>query len=172
MGALLFQVGNIDSTFSCKFNDAQLKYMVTRQELLATAKACKHFEQISCGCKIRIHTHHQKLMHIHMMHANLQEQQTCIFLNTEFVPSFVHITGRENIGADSLSQLLMLDQVPAETTHQLFAISNLTGILTMISCWICIKSNAPKQRIKIYPNMLTKLSAIVTLLRTSTSMAM
>ena len=125
MGALLVQVGNIVSTFSCKFNDAQLKYMVTRQELLATAKACKHFEQISCGCKIRIHTHHQKLMHIHMMHANLQEQQTCIFLNTEFVPTFVYITGRENTRADSLSQLLMLDQVRAETTHQLFAISNL-----------------------------------------------
>ena len=61
MGALLVQDGNVVSTFSRKFNDAQLKYTVTGQELLAASEACKHFAQIIRGCEIRIHTDHQML---------------------------------------------------------------------------------------------------------------
>jgi hypothetical protein len=71
MGALLVQDGNVVSTFSCKFNNVQLKYTVTGQELLAAVEACKHSEQMIHGCKIRIHTNHQNLMHSNTMHANL-----------------------------------------------------------------------------------------------------
>ena len=46
MGAVLAQDGKIVSTFSRKFNEAQLKYTVTGQELLAAVEACKHFDQI------------------------------------------------------------------------------------------------------------------------------
>jgi hypothetical protein len=54
MGAVLAQDGKIISTFSCKFNNAKLKYTVTGQELLVAVKACKHFEQIIWRCEIRI----------------------------------------------------------------------------------------------------------------------
>ena len=47
MGALLMQDGNVVSTFSCKFNEVQLKYTITGQELIAAVEACKHFAQES-----------------------------------------------------------------------------------------------------------------------------
>ncbi len=125
MGALLIQDGKVISTFSRKFNDAQLKYTVTGQELLVAAEACKHFGQIIRGCEIRIHTDHQNLTHNDTMHANLREQRTRIFLDAEFAPTFVHIAGKENTGADGLSRLPMLEHAPAGTTDYLFAISNL-----------------------------------------------
>ena len=71
MGALLIQDGNVVSTFSRKVTEAQLKYTVTGQELLAAAEACKHFAQIIRRCEIRIHTDHQNLTHHNTVHANL-----------------------------------------------------------------------------------------------------
>ncbi len=125
MGAILVQDGKVISTFSRKFNDAQLKNTVTGQELLAASEACKHFGQMIRGCEIGIHTDHQNLTHNDTVHVNLGEQRTRIFLEQEFAPTFVHIAGADNTGADGLSRLPMLDQVPAETTQHLFAISNL-----------------------------------------------
>jgi hypothetical protein len=58
IGAMLMQDGKIVSTFSRKLNEAQLKYTVTGQELLACVEACKHFDQIIRGCKINIYTDH------------------------------------------------------------------------------------------------------------------
>jgi hypothetical protein len=75
MGVVLAQDGKIISTFSRKFNDAQLKYTVTGQELLAVVEACKHFEQIIRGCKIRIHMDHQNLTHDETVHVNLRQQR-------------------------------------------------------------------------------------------------
>ena len=50
MGALLVQeIDNIEqviSTFSRKFNEAQLKYTVGKQELLAAHEACRFFHDI------------------------------------------------------------------------------------------------------------------------------
>jgi hypothetical protein len=60
MGAILCQDGKVISTFSRKFNNAQLKYTITGQELLACMEACKHFAQIIHGCEVRIHTDHKK----------------------------------------------------------------------------------------------------------------
>ncbi len=71
MGAVLVQDKKIVSTFSRKLNDAQLKYTVTGQELLAAVEACKHFAQIIQGCEIRIHTDHQNLTHDDTHHTNL-----------------------------------------------------------------------------------------------------
>ena len=126
MGALLVQDGKVISTFSRKFNDAQLKYTVTGQELLAAAEACKHFAQMIHGCEVRIHTDHQNLTHQDTVHVNLREQRTRIFLDSEFGATFVHIAGEKNTGADGLSRLPMFDDVPADTAeHHLFAINNL-----------------------------------------------
>jgi hypothetical protein len=125
MGALLMQDGNVVSTFSRKFNDAQLKYTVTGQELLAASEACKHFAPIIRGCEIRIHTDHQNLTYDDTVHVNLREQRTRIFLDEEFAPTFVHIKGTDNTGADGLSRLLMADEVPTTAKEHLFAISNL-----------------------------------------------
>jgi hypothetical protein len=110
MGAVLEQDGKIVSTFSRKLNNAQKKYTVTGQELLADVEACKHFGQIIRGCEIRIHTDHQNLMHDDTRHANLWEQRARIFLDAEFAPTFVHIKGTDNTAADGLSRLPMADE--------------------------------------------------------------
>ncbi|KAL7488465.1 hypothetical protein ACHAW6_014046 [Cyclotella cf. meneghiniana] len=58
MGAILTQEINgteqVISTFSRKFNDAQLKYTVGEQELLAAHEACRFFHDIIFGCDILI----------------------------------------------------------------------------------------------------------------------
>jgi hypothetical protein len=86
MGAVIAQDGKIVSTFSRKFNEAQLKYTVTRQELFAAVEACKHFDQIIRGCEIRILK----------ISVNLREQRARIFLDSEYAPEFVHIAGEDN----------------------------------------------------------------------------
>ncbi len=104
MGAFLVQDGHIISTFLRKFNEAQLKYTVTGQELLAAYEVCKHFDQIICGCEVRIHTNHQNLMHDGTVHVNLREQRTRILLDSEWGAMFVHIKGTDNTAADGLSR--------------------------------------------------------------------
>jgi hypothetical protein len=61
MGPVLVQDGKVISIFSRKFNNAQLNYTVTDQELLAVLEACKHFKQIIHGCNITVHTDHKNL---------------------------------------------------------------------------------------------------------------
>ncbi len=125
MGARSTQDGKIVSTFSCKFNVAQLKYTVTGQELLAAVKACKHFDQISIwGCKIWIHTYHKNLTHDSTVHVNLRDQRAWIVLDSDYVPEFVHIAGEDNTAADSPSRLEMVDNETTEIAKDIFAILN------------------------------------------------
>jgi len=122
---ILMQDGKIGSTFSRKLNEAQLKYTITGQELLACVEACKHFEQIIQGCEIRIHTDHQNLMYEQTQHANLGEQRATNFLDAEYQPKFIHVRGTDNTGADSLSRLPMMDDVPQASMHSLMSLNNL-----------------------------------------------
>lgn len=110
-----------------KFNDAQLKYTVTGQELLVAYEACQQFDQIIRGCKIRIHTDHQNLTHDGTVHVNLREQRTQILLDVEYGAPFVHIKGVDNTAADGLSHLEMTEGEPTEM-HDLFAISMLNNL--------------------------------------------
>ncbi len=64
MGAVLVQEDkpvSIYSTFSRKFDEAQLKYTVTEQELLTILESCKHFKNIIHGCNVTVHTDHKNL---------------------------------------------------------------------------------------------------------------
>jgi hypothetical protein len=106
-------------------NNAQLRYTVTEQELLAVVEACKHFGQIICGYQIRNHTSHQNLNHNNTRHINLREQGAQIFPDSEFTPTFFHINGEDNTGADGLSWLPMVDKTPLKIANSIFAISSL-----------------------------------------------
>ncbi len=125
MRAILCQDDKAVSTFSRKFNNAQLKYTATGQELLACVEACKHFAQIIRGCEVRIHTDHKNLTHNDTQHVNLREQRARIFLDAEFAPTFHHISGVDNTGADGLSRLPMAEETPIHVAQTLFAISTL-----------------------------------------------
>ena len=65
MGAMLVQevdgIEQVISIFSRKFNDAQLKYTVSKQELLAAHEACRFFHNIIYGCDILIRCDHKNI---------------------------------------------------------------------------------------------------------------
>ena len=65
MGAMLAQTVNwteeVISVFSQKFNDAQLKYTIKEQELLAAFKACRFFYDIIYGCEVIICCDHMNI---------------------------------------------------------------------------------------------------------------
>ena len=119
------QYGKVVSTFSRKLNEAQLKYTVTGQKHLACVEACKHFNQIIQGCEINIYTDHQNLTHKQTQHANLLKQRAQIFLDAEYQPKFIHVKGTDNTGADGLSRLPMMDNVPQASMQSLMSLNNL-----------------------------------------------
>jgi hypothetical protein len=47
-------IEQIISIFSCNFNEAQFKYTMGEQELLAAFEACQFFHDIIHGCDITI----------------------------------------------------------------------------------------------------------------------
>ncbi len=102
-----------------------MKYTVTGQELLACVEACKHFDKIIRGCQINIYNDHQNLTHKQTQHANLGKQQARIFLDAEYQPKFIHVKGTDNMCADGLSQLPMMDGVPQASMQSLMSLNNL-----------------------------------------------
>ena len=126
MGALLCQEGKTISTFSKKFNDAQLKYDVTSQELLAVVEGCRHFRNIIFGGDITIHSDHKNLCHdSQTMHRNSRVHRQRIELDNEYHAKFQHISGIENTGGDGLSRLPMYDEVQESTRQEIYSIDYL-----------------------------------------------
>jgi hypothetical protein len=105
MGAVLVQYDKVISTFSRKFNDAQLNYTVTDQELLAILEACKHFKQIIHGCDITVHTNYKNLTFNKTQQSNACVERSLILLQEEFRVKLEHIPGEENTAAGGLSRL-------------------------------------------------------------------
>ena len=108
-----------------KFNDAQLKYTVTDQELLAAKEACRHFHPIIYGCEIRIHTDHKNLTEPTTNHQSLPVHRTRIKLDQEYKAKFIHIAGEKNTGGDGLSRLEMHDEVPEAAGEAIYAINSM-----------------------------------------------
>ena len=116
MGAILTQEINgteqVISTFSRKFNDAQLKYTVGEQELLAAHEACRFFHDIIFGCDILIRCDHKNITNIDTKHTNLRILRQRLTLDQDYGAKFEHLAGELNTGADGLSRLQILDDVP------------------------------------------------------------
>ena len=129
MEAMLAQVMDgaevIISTFSCKFNEAQLKYTVGEQELLAAHEACCFFHDIIYGCDIIIRCDHQNITNAETKHTNLCILCQCVTLDQDYGATFEHLAGELNAGADGLSRLEMLDKVPTAIVHDIYAIDEL-----------------------------------------------
>jgi hypothetical protein len=88
------------STFSQKFNDAQLKYTVGKQELLAAHKACQFFHSIIFGCDILIRCDHKILTSIDTKHMNLRILRQRLTLDQDYGAKFKHLAGEFNTGTD------------------------------------------------------------------------
>ncbi len=123
MGAVLVQEDKTVSTFSRKFNEAQLKYTVTEQELLAILESCKHFKNIIHGCNVTVHTDHKNLTYSPTQHVNARVKRTMILLNKEFGVMIIHIKGKDNTGGEGLSRLTFSEAAPE--TDAVFAIQDM-----------------------------------------------
>ncbi len=137
MGAILTQVqGGVEqvvSTFSRKFNDAQLKYPVGEQELLAAYEACKHFHAIIYGCEVTLRCDHMNITRAEMQHANLCILQQIVALDQVYQAKFEHIAGTDNVAADGLSRLHMQDSIPDPLLQEIYASDKLDGETKAIS---------------------------------------
>lgn len=71
IGGMLAQDGKTVSTLLQKFNDAQLKYPVGEQELLAAHESARHFEKIVRGCELFIETDHKNNVYDGTKHTNM-----------------------------------------------------------------------------------------------------
>jgi hypothetical protein len=131
MGAMLTQEINgteqVISTFFCKFNNAQLKYTVGKQELLAAHKACRFFHNIIFGCDILIRCDHKNLTSIDTKNTNLCILRQRLTLNQDYGAKFEHLAGELNTGADGLSRLQMSDDVPTNLVSEIYAIDDLNS---------------------------------------------
>ena len=129
MGAILVQENNgieqVISTFSRKFNDAQLKYTVGEQELLAAHEACRFFHNIIYGCEILIRCDHKNITNAETKHANLRILRQRITLDQDYGAKFEHFAGELNTGADGLSRLQMTDDIPPTSLQEIYAINEL-----------------------------------------------
>jgi hypothetical protein len=105
MDAVLVQNDKVILTFSRKFNNAQLKYNIINQELLAILETCKHFKQIIHGCNITVNTNHKNLTFNIAQRSNAHVERSLILLQEEFGVKLKHIPGEENTAADGLSRL-------------------------------------------------------------------
>ncbi len=129
MGAMLTQEHNsteqVISTFSQKINDAQLKYTIGEQELLAAHKACWFFHNIIYGCDILIWCDRKNITNAETKHTNLCILCQRLTLNSDNGAKFEHLAGELNTRADRLSPLPMIDDVPPNLTSEIYTINEL-----------------------------------------------
>ena len=129
MGAMLTQEVNgteqVISTFSRKFNEAQLKYTVSEQELLAAHDACRFFHDIIYGCNILIRCDHKNITSVDTKHLNLRILRQRLTLDQDYGAKFEHLAGKLNTGADGLSHLQMTDDIPTNLVSENYAINEL-----------------------------------------------
>jgi hypothetical protein len=137
MGAVLVQEGKTISTFLRKFNEAQLKYTGTEQELLAILESCKHFKNIIHGCNVTVHTDHKNLTYSPTQCVNARVERPMILLNKELGSRLNTSRARtileETVTADLLSQKQRLIQA------QSFLFKTWTGMRTTCFLLACAR---------------------------------
>jgi hypothetical protein len=106
LGAVISQDGKPIAFFSRKLNDAQTRYTTTEKELLSIVETLKEFKNILLGHKIVVYTDHKNLVH---KHFNTDRVMRWRLVLEEFGPELRHIKGSNNVMADGLSRLEMMN---------------------------------------------------------------
>ena len=104
LGAVISQDGKPIAFFSRRLSKSQRNYTTTEKELLSIVESLKEFRNILFGYEINVYSDHKNLVY----EATLSESQRVMrwrLILEEFGPNILHITGVENIVADTLSRL-------------------------------------------------------------------
>lgn len=109
-GAVLEQILNKQRRplgfMSKKFTKTEFNYATFDKELLAIHQAIDHFRHYIEGRKVRIFTDHKPLIHAFVKPENRSPRQTRMFsFIAEFADKLEHISGKDNIVADTMSRL-------------------------------------------------------------------
>lgn len=111
MGAVLEQsTGDVWEPlafFSQKFSPAQTKYSAYDRELTAIYNAIKHFRHFLEGRAFKVYTDHKPLIYAFKQRSDKASPRQLRQLSfiAEFTTEFIHLSGSENLVADSLSRI-------------------------------------------------------------------
>ena len=110
LGAVISQKGKPIAFYSRKLNSAQTRYTTTERELLSIVETLKEFRNILLGHRIVVHTDHKNLT---CKNFNTERVMRWRLILEEYGPELLYIKGEDNIVADALSRMDLID----DTVH-------------------------------------------------------
>ena len=102
LGGVIMQEGKPLAFYTRKLNDAQTRYSTGEQELLGIVETLKEFRHILLGHDIVVHTDHKNIIYGNLTNDRLVRWR---LLLEEFGPTYVHVSGVDNVVADALSRM-------------------------------------------------------------------
>ena len=110
IGAILKQKDKLIGFYSYKLNPSESNYSIMQKELFAVIKSLLHFKPIIFTSHIEIFTTNINILTT--LHADSRRIARWKLLLCEYDIKLIHIPGKQNVGADSLSRLYQLDTNP------------------------------------------------------------
>jgi len=107
LGAVASQEGKPMAFYSRKLNPAQTRYTTTERELLSVVETLKEYRNVLLGQQIEVFTDHKNLVY---KHFNTERVVRWRLLLEEFGPKPTHVKGVNNIVADALSRLEIVEE--------------------------------------------------------------
>ncbi|CAJ1938684.1 unnamed protein product, partial [Cylindrotheca closterium] len=107
IGAVITQDSKPIAFYSRKLRDGQHNYTTTERELLAIVETLKEFQTILLGHKIKVYTDHKNLT---LTQFNTERVLRWHMVLEEYGPEHIYIKGPDNIVADALSRLDLIDE--------------------------------------------------------------
>ena len=106
LGVVIMQDDKPLAFYSRKLNNAQKKYTTGEQELLSIVETLKEFRSLLWGQELIVHTDHMNIVCGNLSNDRITRWR---LLLEEYGPTFVHVKGKDNVVADALSRMDMLD---------------------------------------------------------------
>jgi hypothetical protein len=106
IGAVITQNNKPIAFYSRKLRDGQHNYTTTERELLAIVETLKEFRTILLGHKIKVYTDHKNLT---FTQFNTERVLRWRMVLEEYGPELIYIKGPDNVVADALSRLELID---------------------------------------------------------------
>ena len=114
IGAVITQEGKPVAFYSRKLRDGQHNYTTTERELLAIVETLKEFRTILLGHKIKVYTDHKNLV---FTTFNTERVLRWRMVLEEYDPELIYIKGPDNVVADALSRLDLLEDENETLPH-------------------------------------------------------
>ena len=111
LGAVIAQKGKPIAFYSRKLKPEQTRYTTTERELLSIVETLKEFRNILLGQRIVVHTDHKNLT---CKNFNTERVMRWRLILEEYGPDLRYIKGENNIVADALSRMDIIDEAPLE----------------------------------------------------------